>query len=90
MKKTAQFIILLITLASGAAAQQTTEIWLDDLPVASFSEGIAGVNQKTNAGGEPMQLGSVNYQRGLGIHSTGVLFFFNGWQRSKFYRYGGR
>ncbi len=75
MKKTVPLSILLMMLTSVVFAQKSSEIWLDDLPIATFSEGIAGVNQKTNAGGEPIQLGAISYQRGLGIHSTGVLFF---------------
>jgi alpha-galactosidase len=75
MKKTVQLTIILVMLGLDLFAQKTTDIWLDDLAISSFSEGIAGVNQKTNGGGEPMQLAMVNYQRGLGIHSTGVLYF---------------
>ena len=66
---------ILLILCSGLHAQKTTEIWLDDLPIPTFSEGIPSVNQKANGGGEPIQLDNKVYQRGLGVHSTGVLFF---------------
>lgn len=79
MKKSLQLLLLLMLWFSCAIAQKTSETWLDDLPIATFSEGIPSVNQKVNGAGEPMQLGKINYQRGLGIHSTGVLsFMMNG------------
>jgi len=56
-------------------AQTVNPVYLDDLAIATFSEGIPSVNQKTNGAGEPMQLGNIHYERGLGIHSTGVLYF---------------
>ena len=75
MKRIVQLVILLVMMVSGVFAQKTSELWLDDLPVSTFSEGIPSVNVKANGAGEPMQLGATAYQRGLGIHSTGVLYF---------------
>ncbi len=75
MKKTILLATFFIGMISNGFSQNTVQIWLDDLAISTFSDGIPSVNVKTNGGGEPMQLGSVNYQRGLGIHSTGVLFF---------------
>ena len=75
MKKTVQVFTFLMMISAGLMAQKTSEVWLDDLAISTFSEGIPSVNVKQNGGGEPMQLAMVNYQRGLGIHSTGVLYF---------------
>ncbi len=75
MKKIVKVFLLFIILSPDLFAQKTSDVWLDDLLIPTFSEGIPSVNQKTNGGGEPMQLNSVGYQRGLGVHSTGVLFF---------------
>lgn len=70
-------IVFLLSLFSGIVsdAQSTTSVYLDELAIATFSEGIPSVNQKTNGAGEPMQLGNIHYERGLGVHSTGVLYF---------------
>jgi alpha-galactosidase len=75
MKKFAISILLLITIVNGSFSQASRQIYLDELPIPTFSEGIPSVNQKTNGAGEPMQLGKINYEHGLGIHSTGVLYF---------------
>lgn len=75
MKKALQLLGIMMLCFAGAVAQTTTDTWLDDLPIATFSEGIPSVNLKVNGAGEPMQLGNIVYQRGLGIHSTGVLSF---------------
>ena len=57
------FLVASIT----SQAQGTKQIWLDDLDIPSFSDGIPGVSTKTSASGEPIQLGGVKYSRGLGI-----------------------
>jgi alpha-galactosidase len=75
MKKILESLAILLMISSAVVAQKTSTVWLDDLPIATFSEGIPSLNQKTNGAGEPMQLGKINYQRGLGVHSTGVLYF---------------
>jgi alpha-galactosidase len=75
MNKRMQLFSILIFLVNGLFAQQTSTQWLDELDIAKFSEGIPSVNAKANGAGEPMTLGKLNYQHGLGIHSTGVLYF---------------
>lgn len=75
MNRVSIFFLLFILTAIGCFAQKTSKVWLDDLAIATFSEGISGVNQKTNGAGEPLQLGNTLYSCGLGIHSTGVLYF---------------
>jgi alpha-galactosidase len=56
-------------------AQGTNQIWLDDLDIPAFSDGIPGVSTKTCASGEPIQLGGVKYSRGLGISQIGLMVF---------------
>lgn len=75
MNRVSIFFLLFILTVIESFAQKTSEVWLDDLAIATFSEGISGVNQKTNGASEPLQLGNTLYSRGLGIHSTGVLYF---------------
>ena len=56
-------------------AQGTNQIWLDDLDIPAFSDGIPGVSTKASASGEPIQLGGVKYSRGLGISQIGLMVF---------------
>ncbi len=70
---------VLALLSTGLAAQKTKSIWLDDLPIKSFSEGIPAVLPKTNAAGDSMKIKSVYYTHGVGVNSTSVLsFYLNG------------
>ncbi len=55
---------------------QTKSIWLDDLKIKSFSEGIPAVLGKTNAGGDSMKINGKLYKHGVGVSSTSVLSFF--------------
>jgi hypothetical protein len=69
--------MLFICLPVIASAQTfSKKIWLDDLDIAKYSERIAGVNAKMSAGSDSTRLGAASYTRGLGIHSSGILFFW--------------
>ncbi len=60
-------------------AQSIHEIWLDDLVIQKYSEGIPGISAKKNGGGETMTMVKKTYQRGIGVQSTSVLsFLLNG------------
>ena len=56
--------------------QSTHEIWLDDLVIQKYSEGIPGVSAKQNAGGETITMVNNTYQHGIGVQSTSVLSFY--------------
>jgi alpha-galactosidase len=74
--KTRLLLGLLFLVASFTIqAQETKQIWLDDLDIPSFSDGIPGVSIKTCASGELIQLGGVKYSRGLGISQIGLMVF---------------
>lgn len=62
--------------SSATHAQTTSLVWLDDLTIKSFSEGIPSVSAKTNAEGGPIRIGGVTFKRGVGVNSTSVLSFF--------------
>lgn len=66
---------LLTLLLLNVAMGQSTNIWLDDLDIPTFSEGIPSVTVKASAASQSIQLATQSYQHGLGVHSTGVLFF---------------
>lgn len=67
-------IYFLIILGS-LNAQKTAEVWLDDLDMPAFSDGIPGVSTKASASGEPIQLAGVKYNRGLGVSQIGLMVF---------------
>lgn len=81
--KTSRIIFFLAFLSSILTAQEIRQIWLDDLPIKSFSEGIPAVLGKTNAAGDPMRIAGVTYAHGVGVNSTSILaFYLNGRAKS--------
>ncbi|RRB02866.1 NPCBM/NEW2 domain-containing protein [Larkinella rosea] len=59
-----------------AFAQSTRAVWLDELAIKSFSEGIPAVLGKTNAAGDSMRIGGSYYRHGVGVNSTSILAFW--------------
>ena len=71
--------LLLLWIVTVVHAQPTSIVWMDDLPIRSFSDGIASVSINANAGGDPMKMGGVRFSRGVGMQSLNVLsFLLNG------------
>ena len=61
------------------SAQNTQTVWLDDLPIQTFSEGMRPVSAKTNYSHDTMRIKGVKYFRGVGAQSPCVLaFLLNG------------
>ncbi len=69
------FLLFSVSIAVGYT-QSIKEMWLDDLVIQKYSEGIPGVNAKQNAGGEPITMVKNTYQHGIGVQSTSVLSFY--------------
>ncbi len=79
MKSKLLSILLLSLFITSGYAQSIHEIWLDDLVIQKYSEGIPGISAKKNGGGETMMMVKKTYQRGIGVQSTSVLsFLLNG------------
>ncbi len=79
MKKIAAMALVFALLSTSAIAQHTKSVWLDDLPIKSFSEGIPAVLPKTNAAGDSMKINGIYYTHGVGVNSISVLsFYLNG------------
>jgi len=73
------FPFLIILLVLGACAPKTNTIWLDDLKIQTFSEGIPSVAAKKNQGGDSIRIAGKRYDRGIGVQSVSVLsFLLNG------------
>ncbi|QDK80610.1 alpha-galactosidase [Spirosoma sp. KCTC 42546] len=73
MTKFVPFLFLFI--ANGTYAQKVTPVWLDDLPIQTFSEGIRPVQAKSNYSHDTLRINGVTYSRGLGAQSPCVLAF---------------
>ncbi|MBB5441159.1 alpha-galactosidase [Pedobacter sp. AK017] len=59
--------------------QKNNTIWMDDLSIRTFSEGIPAVLAKTSGSGEAIRMKGITYSRGVGVNGTSVLsFLLNG------------
>ncbi len=67
--------ILFLVASVTIQAQKTKQVWLDDLDIPAFSDGIPGVSTKTSASGDSIKLGGITYGRGLGISQIGLMVF---------------
>lgn len=76
MNKIYPLFLLYFCLNISSFAQKNKQIWLDDLGIKSFSEGIPAVLPKTNAGGDSIRMNGKYFKHGVGVSSTSVLSFF--------------
>ena len=63
-------------MSNTSYAQKNTKVWLDDLAIKSFSEGIPAVLPKTTAAGDSMLIGGKYFNRGVGVNATSILAFY--------------
>jgi alpha-galactosidase len=76
MKKKSVLIVLSVLLIIfGACKQKSHTVWLDDLPIQSFSEGIRPVITKAGYSKDSIRLNGKAYSRGLGAITPCVLAF---------------
>ncbi|MCX6326919.1 MAG: NPCBM/NEW2 domain-containing protein [Bacteroidia bacterium] len=80
MRNISKLITLLACFfALGSCSEKVSTIWVDDLAIVSFSEGIRPVKAKANYLADTIRIGGVRYQRGIGSITTAVFpFFLNG------------
>ena len=78
------FLILFLFSSIGVFAQKTNTVWLDELPIQTFSEGIRPVQAKRNYSGDTLRINGVKYARGLGAQSPCVLAFDLGKKATRF------
>lgn len=73
------FILLFLLFLAGSCSQPTSTVWVDDLDVVAFSEGIRPVKAKANYLKDTIRIGGVKYERGFGSITTAVFpFLLNG------------
>ncbi|HVT85653.1 MAG TPA: NPCBM/NEW2 domain-containing protein [Chitinophagaceae bacterium] len=73
--KSISFLLLLLV-SVVADPQSLKKIWLDDLPIQTFSSSIRPVQAKTNYAHDSIQIKGVYYQRGVGAQSVCILSFY--------------
>ncbi len=80
MKNVHILILFLSCLLIGSScSQQKSGVWLDDLEIDIFSQGIRPVKAKTNYRSDTISIGGVHYQRGVsGITPNVFSLFLNG------------
>lgn len=80
MCKNIGLFILSIVLVTGVIdAQNTHTVWLDDLPIQTFSEGIRPVSAKSNYSHDTIRIKNTKFTRGIGAQSPCVIaFLLNG------------
>ncbi|MBL7817079.1 MAG: NPCBM/NEW2 domain-containing protein [Saprospiraceae bacterium] len=64
-----------VSLSIAVSAQKANTVWLDDLTIQTYSEGIRPVQAKGNYMRDTLQFNGVKYTRGLGAQSPCVLVF---------------
>ena len=79
MKKLFKVLPILASMFLGftvVQAQQSNKIWLDDLVIQTYSEGIPGVNAKMNGGGDSIRIAGQVFKRGIGVQATSIMSFY--------------
>lgn len=69
------FFLYLLLITQLAHAQKLRTVWLDDLPIQTYSEGLRPVIAKKSYGKDTLRINGVPYQRGIGAQSPCVLSF---------------
>jgi len=72
---TLKLLVVLFLMMPAVQAQETKKLWMDDLNIKAFSEGIPGILPKTNQGGDSMRMMGKTYSHGVGVASTSILSF---------------
>jgi alpha-galactosidase len=71
--------LLICWLLFGSCMEKRTVVWVDDLKLVLFSEGIRPVKAKTNYLSDTIRIGGVQFSRGFGSITNSILpFFLNG------------
>jgi alpha-galactosidase len=75
IKIKALFVIVFSLLCCKTTAQQAKTLWLDELQLQYFSEGMRPVSPRTNYGHDTMRINKKIFFRGIGAQSPCVLSF---------------
>jgi len=67
--------VLTCCMILGSCTEKVSVVWVDDLSMVSFSEGIRPVKVKGNYLSDTIRIGGVRYTRGFGSITTAVFPF---------------
>lgn len=76
IKNISKILVIFVFFYSGLLGQKSQTIWLDDLNVILFSEGIPSISPKTNADGDSILRARKYYNKGIGVLCISVLSFY--------------
>ena len=76
--------LVLVIFFAFTACQQAKTVWLDDLKIRTFSDGIPSVAAKTTASGDTMQIAGNQFFRGVGVQTISALSFQLNGEAKKF------
>lgn len=76
--------IFCLFLSTSAYSQNTKTIWLDDLPIQTFSSSIRPVQAKANYSHDSIYISKQFYSRGIGAQSVCILSFILDKHATKF------
>src|SRR5690606_33098785 len=76
--------LVLVIFFAFTACQQPKTVWLDDLKIRTFSDGIPSVAAKTTASGDTMQMAGNQFYRGVGVQTISALSFLLNGEAKKF------
>ncbi len=82
-------ILLALCMVNAVEAQKANKVWLNDISIKSFSEGIPAVVANTSQHGDSLKIGGIYYEKGIGTQSLSVLSFFLDGNAIEFYAEAG-
>jgi alpha-galactosidase len=76
MKNAIKYFILAATISVlSSCKENTSKLWLDDLKLDSFAQGIRPFKTKTNYRNDTISINGVHYQRGVGGITPSIFSF---------------
>lgn len=70
------FCLLGLAITCQVFAQSSTTVWLDDLPIQTFSEGLRPVEAKASYAKDTIRIQGQRFLRGIGGQSPMILAFY--------------
>lgn len=78
------FCCLGLAITCTLFAQSTTTLWLDDLPIQTFSEGLRPVEAKASYAKDTIRIRGQRFLRGIGGQSPMILAFYLNQKAARF------
>ncbi|HSM49700.1 MAG TPA: NPCBM/NEW2 domain-containing protein [Draconibacterium sp.] len=75
MRSIIHFFQLLFILFFVSCTRNTQTVWLDDLKIKTFSEGVSSVEARKSVPGDSVSVAGVSFDRGIIVPATSVISF---------------